>query len=51
MIHKCICSNHLQDKLHGSSNRVFNSTMGDKYRCSVCLHEIKLTTKTTKKGK
>ena len=44
MIMKCTCKHEGQDKLHGTSNRVFNEL--DKkggteshYRCTVCLKE------------
>ena len=36
----CDCPNVMQDKLHGTNNRVFNPTAEEKtYRCTVCNKE------------
>lgn len=49
MIGKCTCKHEYQDQKHGKGNRVFNKTMKNDYRCTICEKSLKLeTTKETK---
>ncbi len=48
MIIKCTCSHKVQDRLHGSRNRVANECKDAngavKYRCTVCENEHHVST-------
>lgn len=50
MILQCTCKHEEQDKLHGKGKRVYNECK-TKARCSVCGHEVPMSTQQIKDKK